>query len=293
MKNVLTIHKQGEGHWVGDGFPVHTVFHYQERPELTPFLLLDHAGPADFAPSDKQLGVGWHPHRGFETVTVVYDGEVDHEDTAGNGGRIGAGDVQWRTAGAGLLHKELHSAAFSRRGGRFEVLQLWVNLPAKSKMTAPRYQELAAKDIPVVPLEDGAGSVRVIAGEFGGASGPARTFTPINVLDVRLRAGGRVRLSLKDGYTASLYVLKGKVVVNGAEAANETELVLLARKGDEITIEASMAATVFVMNGRPIDEPVAGYGPFVMNTPEEIQEAFKDFHAGRLGTIPTLSEEEA
>jgi redox-sensitive bicupin YhaK (pirin superfamily) len=288
MKNVLTIHKQGEGHWVGDGFPVHTVFHYQERPELSPFLLLDHAGPAQFAPSDKQLGVGWHPHRGFETVTVVYDGEVDHEDTAGNGGRISAGDVQWMTAGAGLLHKELHSAAFTRRGGRFEVLQLWVNLPAKSKMTAPRYQELLAKDIPVVPMEGEAGSVRVIAGEFGGITGPARTFTPINLLDVRLGAGRSVKLSLKDGYTASLYLLKGKVLLNGIEPASETELVVLEREGDEITVEATVDATFFVMNGQPIEEPIAGYGPFVMNRPEQIQQAYKDFHAGRLGKIPAL-----
>ena len=290
MKNILTIHRQGEGHWVGDGFPVHTVFHYQERPELTPFLLLDHAGPAEFAPAARQRGVGWHPHRGFETVTVVYEGEVDHEDTAGNGGRISTGDVQWMTAGSGLLHKELHSVDFTRRGGRFEVLQLWVNLPAKSKMTPPGYQELAAKDIPAVRLAGDAGSVRVIAGEFGDAKGPARTFTPINLLDVRLRAGKSVRLSLKDGYTASLYVLKGKVLLNGAEAASKTELVVLDRKGDEIAIEATSDAAVFVMNGQPIEEPVAGYGPFVMNTPEQIQQAFKDFHAGRLGKIPASEE---
>jgi redox-sensitive bicupin YhaK (pirin superfamily) len=291
MKNILTIHRQGEGHWVGDGFPVHTVFHYQERPELSPFLLLDHAGPADFAPAAKRRGVGWHPHRGFETVTVVYEGEVDHEDTAGNGGRIAAGDVQWMTAGAGLLHKELHSAEFTGRGGRFEVLQLWVNLPAESKMAPPRYQGLVATQIPVVPLAGDAGSVRVIAGEFGDAKGPARTFTPINLLDVRLRAGKSVRLSLKDGYTASLYVLKGRVVLNGAEAASETELVVLDRKGDEITIEASTDATVFVMNGQPIEEPVYGYGPFVMNTPEQIEQAFRDFHAGRLGKLPAQAEE--
>jgi redox-sensitive bicupin YhaK (pirin superfamily) len=289
MKNVLTIHRQGEGHWVGDGFPVHTVFHYQERPELSPFLLLDHAGPADFAPSAKQLGVGWHPHRGFETVTVVYDGEVDHQDTAGNGGRISKGDVQWMTAGSGLLHKELHSEAFSRSGGRFEVLQLWVNLPAKSKMAAPRYQGLLAKDIPVVKLDGEAGSVRVIAGEFGGARGPAHTFTPINLLDVRLRAGRSLTLSLKDGYTASLYVLKGKVVLNGGEAASGTELVLLDRKGDQITIEATTDAALFVMNGQPIEEPVAGSGPFVMNTHAQIEQAYRDFHAGRLGRIPALA----
>jgi len=290
MKNILTIHKQGEGHWVGDGFPVHTVFHYQERPQLTPFLLLDHAGPADFAPSEKQLGVGWHPHRGFETVTVVYEGEVDHQDTAGNGGQISAGDVQWMTAGAGLLHKELHSQAFARRGGRFEVLQLWVNLPAKSKMTAPRYQELLAKDIPVVQLDDGAGSVRVIAGEFAGVRAPARTFTSINLLDVRLRTGGTLLLSLKDGYTAALYLLKGKVLLNGTQTASATELVVLDRKGDEITLQATTDASFLVMNGEPIEEPVAGYGPFVMNTAEQIQQAFRDFHAGRLGKIPNANE---
>jgi redox-sensitive bicupin YhaK (pirin superfamily) len=287
MKNISTIHRQGEGHWVGDGFPVHTVFHYQEHPELTPFLLLDHAGPADFPPAARQRGVGWHPHRGFETVTVVYEGEVDHEDTAGNGGRISGGDVQWMTAGSGLLHKELHSSDFTRQGGRFEVLQLWVNLPAASKMTAPGYQGLTAKDIPAVELPGDAGSVRVIAGEFGGAKGPARTFTPINLLDVRLQAGKSARLSLKDGYTASLYVRKGKVLLNGIEAASETELVVLERKGDEITIEATSDAAVFVMNGQPIEEPVYGYGPFVMSTPDEIQQAFKDFHAGRLGKVPS------
>ena len=286
MKNILSIHRQGEGHWVGDGFPVHTIFHYQEHPELSPFLLLDHAGPADFKSSAKQRGVGWHPHRGFETVTVVIDGEVDHEDTAGNGGRIATGDVQWMTAGSGLLHKEMHSEDFTRRGGRFEVLQLWVNLPAASKMTEPGYQGIVDKDVPAVRLEGDAGTVRVIAGEFNGAKGPARTFTPINLLDVRLNAGRTLRLDLKDGFTASLYVLRGEVLLNGRESAKATELVVLERSGNELTIEAATDAVVFVMNGAPIDEPVAGHGPFVMNTPQQIRDAFKDFHAGRMGKIP-------
>jgi redox-sensitive bicupin YhaK (pirin superfamily) len=288
MKNVLSIHRQGEGHWVGDGFPVHTVFHYQERPDLSPFLLLDHAGPADFAPSDKARGVGWHPHRGFETVTVVLDGEVDHEDTAGNGGRIASGDVQWMTAGAGLLHKEMHSPEFTRRGGRFQALQLWVNLPAKSKMTPPRYQTLLAQDVPVVSLPQDGGSVRVIAGEFGSARGPARSFTPVNLLDVSLRAGHSVRLNLRDGFSGALYVLKGRIAVNSARAS-ETELVVLEREGDEVLIEAASDARLFVMNGAPIDEPLAGYGPFVMNTPGEIRQAFADLHHGRLGKIPELA----
>ena len=287
LKQVISIHRQGEAHWVGDGFPVHTIFHYQERLALSPFLLLDHAGPHDFAPSPEPRGVDWHPHRGFETVTIVYDGEVDHHDTAGNGGSIRAGDVQWMTAGSGLLHKEFHSPGFTRQGGRFEVLQLWVNLPRASKMTAPRYQALAAQDIPVVPLPGDAGSVRVIAGEFGTARGAARTFTPINLLDLRLTAGKRVTLDLRDGYTAALYVLKGEVVIGDRETARATELVVLDRRGAEAAIEANSDATVFVMNGQPIDEPIAGYGPFVMNTRQEIQQAFVDFNQGRFGVVPT------
>lgn len=280
MKNVRSIHRQGEGHWVGDGFPVHTVLDYQRHPELSPFLLLDHAGPADFTPAEKPRGVSWHPHRGFETVTVVLDGEVDHEDTAGNGGRIGQGDVQWMTAGSGLLHKEMHSPEFTRRGGRFHALQLWVNLPAKSKMTAPRYQTLLAAEIPVL---DG---VRVIAGEYRGAKGPAQTFTPVNLLEARLKGKQSLRLDLRDGYSAGLYMVEGKIAVNG-ESAAMGDLVVLDRKGDEVVIDAASDAIVFVMNGAPIDEPVAGYGPFVMNTPQEIQQAFRDYHAGRLGKIPS------
>jgi redox-sensitive bicupin YhaK (pirin superfamily) len=286
MKNVLSIHRQGEGHWVGNGFPVHSVLNYQDHPELTPFILLDHAGPAQFEPTAQPRGVDWHPHRGFETVTVIYDGEVDHRDTAGNGGRIGPGDVQWMTAGSGLLHKEMHSAVFARSGGRFEVLQLWVNLPARSKMSAPRYQTLTSKDIPVVALAHDSGSVRVIAGEFAGTRGPAQTFTPVSVLDVRLRAGRSVTLNLRDGYTAAAYVLKGKVFLNGTEAASETELVVFDRKGDDVEIRADSDAIVFVMNGQPIEEPVVGHGPFVMNTSEEINQAFVDFHHGKLGKIP-------
>ena len=283
MKKLLRVHRQPEGHWVGDGFPVHTVLDYGRHPELSPFLLLDHAGPADFTPAEKPRGVGWHPHRGFETVTVVLDGEVDHEDTAGNGGRIGAGDVQWMTAGSGLLHKEMHSDAFTRRGGRFHALQLWVNLPAKSKMTPPRYQTLLSSEIPSV---DG---VRVIAGEYAGAKGPAQTFTPVNLFLAELGAKRSLHLKLRDGYSAGLYVVQGQISANGEKAA-EGELVVLDRKGDEVAIEAASDALVFVMNGAPIDEPVAGHGPFVMNTPREIQQAFADYHAGRLGRIPVAEK---
>jgi redox-sensitive bicupin YhaK (pirin superfamily) len=280
MKNILRIYRKPEGHWVGDGFPVHTVLDYQRHPELSPFLLLDHFGPADFPPAETPRGVGWHPHRGFETVTVLLEGEVEHEDTAGNGGRIGPGEVQWMTAGAGLLHKEFHSEAMTRRGGRFHGLQLWVNLPARFKMTPPRYQTLTARDIPIV---DG---VRVIAGEFRGVKGPAQTFTPINLLLVSLKAGNALELDLRDGCSAALYVAEGKIEAN-AEAVGAGELAVFDRKGSQGAITAQTDAVVFVMNGAPIDEPIAGYGPFVMNTSREIQQAFADYHAGRLGTIPT------
>jgi quercetin 2,3-dioxygenase len=289
MKKVRSIHHGGEAHWVGDGFPVRSAFSYQDLgAELTPFLLLDHAGPAEFGPTSEERGVGWHPHRGFETVTVVYAGEVDHEDSAGNRGSIGPGDVQWMTAGSGVLHKEMHGRDYARRGGPFEMLQLWVNLPAKSKMTAPGYQTLLARDIPVVSLPGEGGSVRVIAGEFAGAKGPARTTTPINLLDVRLHAGHRLSLRLREGYTAGMFILKGKVVVNG-ESADTAELVVFDRGGDEVVLEATTDATVFVMNGQPIDEPIVGYGPFVMNTRQQIQQAFADLNAGRLGQIPELT----
>jgi hypothetical protein len=266
---------------------VRTVFHYGDLgAELTPFLLLDHAGPARFDPAPAPRGVDWHPHRGFETVTVVYEGEVDHEDTAGNRGSIGAGDVQWMTAASGVLHKEFHSPAFTRQGGNFEVLQLWVNLPAKSKMSAPKYQPLVAKDFPSVALPDGAGAVRVLAGQFGATQGPASTFTPIRLLDVRLHAGAKLRLPLGEGWNAGLFVLGGRINVNGAQSAEREELVVFERAGDAVDVAAIEDVRLFVMSGEPINEPIAGYGPFVMNTEQEIRQAFVDFQAGRLGRIP-------
>ncbi len=276
MKNIRSIHKAGEPHWVGDGFPVRTIFHYSDLgPELTPFLLLD---------------LDWHPHRGFETVTVVYDGEVDHQDTAGHQGSIGPGDVQWMTAGSGVLHKEFHSSRFSRRGGRFEVLQLWVNLPAKLKMTTPRYQGLVASDFPTASLPGEAGSLRVIAGEHEGTKGPARTFTPIKLFDLKLRAGKSARLRLGEGWSAALFVLDGGIKVNASETAGREELVVFERAGDEVEIEAETDARLFVMSGEPIDEPIAGYGPFVMNTQQETRQAMIDLQTGRMGRVAAAVE---
>jgi hypothetical protein len=283
MKKVISIHRGPPAHWVGDGFHVRSLFSYDgQARSVSPFLLLDYGAPEEFAPSGQRRGVGEHPHRGFETVTIAYQGGVEHRDSAGNHGTIGPGDVQWMTAASGIVHEEWHEREFTRRGGTMEMAQLWVNLPAKHKMAAPAYQDIRSAQIPVVDVGTGS-SVRVIAGEFRGARGPARTFTPINVWDARLTAGGRVELDLPDGHTALLAVLRGKVSINGDESAGPAELAILERAGTRVVLEAGEDATVLVLSGEPIDEPVVGHGPFVMNTPDEIRQAFSDFHSGRLG----------
>jgi redox-sensitive bicupin YhaK (pirin superfamily) len=282
VKKVISIHRGPPAHWVGDGFHVRSLFSYDRQPQtLSPFLLLDYGPPEQFAPSEQRRGVGQHPHRGFETVTIAYQGGVEHRDSAGNHGTIGPGDVQWMTAASGIVHEEWHESEFTRRGGTMEMAQLWVNLPAKHKMAAPAYQDIRSAQIPVVDVGTGS-SVRVIAGEFRGAKGPARTFTPINVWDARLKAGGRVELDLPDGHTTLLAVLRGKVSIDGEESAGPAELAILERAGTRVVLEAGEDATVLVLNGEPIDEPVVGNGPFVMNTPDEIRQAFSDFHSGRL-----------
>ena len=287
MKKVLGVYGNPNPHWVGDGFPVRSLFSYDGLgARLSPFLLLDYAGPTHFEPVLLPRGVGQHPHRGFETVTVVYEGEVAHRDSTGQGGVIGPGDVQWMTAGSGILHEEFHSPAFSEKGGTLRMVQLWVNLPAKDKMTAPGYQAIVDADIPSVPLPEGAGRVRVIAGSYAGKTGPARTFTPIDVWDVRLARGGRVTLDLADGHTAALAVLTGSLRVNDGQPVGESKLVVLDREGTSLTLEAESDTTVLLLSGEPIDEPVVGYGPFVMNSEAEIRQAVEDFNKGRFGTMP-------
>ena len=282
IKSVLGRYGNRLGHWVGDGFPVRSLFSYTALgTETSPFLLLDYAGPHDFKPTGARRGVGRHPHRGFETVTIVYEGEVEHRDSAGNGGVIGRGDVQWMTAGGGILHEEYHSPAFARDGGRFRMVQLWVNLPARHKSAPGGYQGIASADIPVVDLPGRAGLVRVIAGEFLGAKGPARTFTPMNVWDVRLGQGADARFELPAGHTAMLVVLDGAVSLAG-QAVAEAEMALLSREGDEVTLHADTAATLLVLTGEPIAEPIVGHGPFVMNTEAEIRQAMDDFRNGVL-----------
>lgn len=287
MRRILGIHRPGQFHWVGDGFAVKTVFSYHNfGQQLSPFLLLDHAEPRIFEPGTERRGVGEHPHRGFETVTIVYAGEVEHRDSAGGGGRIGPGDVQWMTAAGGLVHEEFHSREFTARGGPMEMAQLWVNLPARDKLATPRYQTLLDRDIPVVALPAEAGQLRVIAGNFAGQAGPARTFSPVNVWDLRLTAGRAASFDIPEGHNAVLVALSETVRVNGAEDVPASRYVVFEQTGGGITVEASSGdAKCLVLTGAPLNEPIAGYGPFVMNTDEEIRQAFADFQAGRFGTM--------
>jgi hypothetical protein len=286
MKKLIGIYTSPRGHWVGDGFPVRTLFSYDSLGKhISPFLLLDHAGPAEFTPTEQRRGVGQHPHRGFETVTIVYDGEVEHRDSTGAGGTIGPGDVQWMTAAKGILHEEFHSPAFARRGGALEMVQLWVNLPAKDKMAEAGYQTIVDADIPVLSLPNDAGQLRLIAGEFAGASGPARTFTPIDVWDLRLNPGKPVTLDLHAGRNTALVILRGTLLINGQEIARQGQLALFERDGRQVTLESNDDAKVLLLSGEPIDEPIVGHGPFVMNTEQEIHQAFADFQSGKFGRM--------
>lgn len=286
MKEILGIYSAPRPHWVGDGFPVRSLFSYTDfGKQLSPFLLLDYAGPSDFAPSAKPRGVGQHPHRGFETVTIVYKGEVAHRDSTGQGGVIGPGDVQWMTAGAGIIHEEFHSKAFSQTGGSLEMVQLWVNLPAKDKMTEPSYQAILNEQIPSVALPNEAGQLRVIAGEFEGHQGPAQTFTAMNVWDLRLNQGAQLSLSLPEGWTSAVVVLHGTVQVNGKSIARDAQMVVLDQAGQHIALEANSETSLLLLSGEPLNEPIVGYGPFVMNTTQEINQAFNDFNSGKFGKV--------
>jgi quercetin 2,3-dioxygenase len=286
LKKILGLHSAPRQHWVGDGFPVRSLFSYDgDTKSLSPFLLLDYASPAQFEPAAQARGVGVHPHRGFETVTIVYQGEVDHHDSTGSGGHIGPGDVQWMTAASGILHKEFHSQEFTRKGGTLEMAQLWVNLPAKDKKAPPGYQSILDSQIPKVGLPKGRGSVRVIAGEFAGVKGPARTFTPIHVWDLRLTGDERMDLAVPDGFTTALVVLRGALRVNGSEEIRAAEVGLFDRAGESLCVDGAKEATALLLCGEPIDEPVAGQGPFVMNSGEEIRQAMVDYQSGKMGRL--------
>jgi quercetin 2,3-dioxygenase len=284
IRKVHRIIRNVPQHWVGDGFPVRSLFSYAGGNRFDPFLLLDYGGPYTFSPAEAPRGVGEHPHRGFETVTIVYQGELEHRDSTGSAGTIGPGDVQWMTAASGVVHEEFHSQRFTREGGIFEMVQLWVNLPARDKMSSPHYQGLLDRDIPRVELSGEAGTVRVIAGDFQGTTGAAKTFTPINVWDVQLRHPCEVAFAFPEGHTALIVVQSGAVTING-EPVEAVELAELERTGSEVRIESESNARLLVLTGEPIGEPVIGQGPFVMNTRQEINSAIMDYQQGRMGRL--------
>jgi redox-sensitive bicupin YhaK (pirin superfamily) len=267
---------------------VRTLFFYQQLgKEMSPFLMLDLAGPAEFPITTERKGVGTHPHRGFETVTIVYDGEVSHKDSTGQGGTIGPGDVQWMTAGSGILHQEFHSDDFAKRGGVLQMVQLWVNLPAKHKMTAPGYQPILSQSIPQIELSNSRGSIRVIAGEHEGHMGPAKTFTPMNVFDIRLKKGEELVLPVADGWNTSVVVLRG-ALEGGDDSgviAKDAKMLMFSQDGQDIKIKALEDSVALLLSGEPIDEPIVGHGPFVMNTRQEIDQAISDFNRGAFGSI--------
>ena len=286
MKKLLSVQGNDRGHWVGDGFPVRTLFFYQDLgKEMSPFLMLDFAGPMEFPATTQRKGVGSHPHRGFETVTFVYEGEVAHKDSTGQGGVIGPGDVQWMTAGSGILHEEFHSEAFAKTGGTMQMIQLWVNLPAQHKMTPPGYQPIVRKQIPELTLPDGAGTARVIAGSFGGRSGPARTFTPMQVVDLALKKGAAFTIPVPEGWSAGLVVLRGAVQAQGGGVATDAQMLMYEHAGHDIAVQVLEDSVALLLCGQPIQEPIFGHGPFVMNTKAEIIQAIEDFNSGRFGRI--------
>jgi redox-sensitive bicupin YhaK (pirin superfamily) len=275
-------------HMVGDGFKVHNFFPSGVRmgyQRMSPFFLMDYGAKTVIPPSPTPRGVGPHPHRGFETVTLAFHGKVAHHDSAGNAGVIGEGDVQWMTAGSGVLHKEYHEEGFARTGGPMQMVQLWVNLPAKDKMTPPAYQEITRKAMGRVEVEGGLGHVEVVAGEVRGVKGPAHTFTPVHLSKAFLKAGAEVPYTLPESFNAALLVLEGAVTVNGSGKVGVDRFALLKNDGEAFTVKADSDAVVLVLGGEPIREPIASHGPFVMNTEAEIHQAVEDFHAGKFGHL--------
>ena len=272
-------------HWVGDGFNVRPIFaHLAFTQAISPFLMFDYAVPREFAATEKKRGVGPHPHRGFETVTLAFQGEIEHGDSVGNRGVIGPGDVQWMTAASGIIHEEFLSRDFLKQGGILEMVQLWVNLPAKYKMIAPKYQPILSQDIPVLQLPNNGGTLRVIAGNFAGTQGAASTFSPVNLWDIKLNAGKSVELIVPAGHNTMLFVRQGKVALGGT-VIGAADMALLESEGTRIKLQAQEDTSLLLMGGEPIAEPIAASGPFVMNTEQEIRIAMMDYQSGRMGRM--------
>jgi len=288
IKKIEIIVPPREPHFVGDGFRVHNFIpsaYRLDMQRMDPFIMLDYNSRFYFPPSDKPLGVGVHPHRGFETVTIAYKGRVAHHDSAGGGGIIGEGDVQWMTAASGVLHKEYHEETFSKEGGEFQMVQLWVNLPAKYKMSKPKYQAIANQEMGIVELENMGGIVEIIAGEYKGIKGPANTFTPISMLNVKLNSNGEAEFNFPAHFNTALLVVEGEVLVNEDAMVPVNHFILMENKGEEFKIKGLQNSTVLVLSGEPINEPIAAHGPFVMNTRQELVEAFQDFQNGMFGYL--------
>jgi len=287
QKKIIRIHSGNGFHWVGDGFRVNNYFpgHVISAMEADPFFLLDYNAPIDLAPADKPRGVGTHPHKGFETVSIVWEGAISHHDSAGNSGSIGAGGVQWMTAGAGILHKEFHEMEFTKRGGKMHMAQLWVNLPAKHKLTKPAYQDLQAEDISGIILPQEAGVLRLIAGTFEGQTGAAKTFSPVHLYDVVLRQGKSIKFSFSEGDTLLVLVAYGSLNTNEEKIVTTAQLALFDRKGSELELLANIDSHFLVLAGTPLNEPIVHYGPFVMNTQDEIKIALDEFRSGKFGVL--------
>ncbi len=291
MKKLLFKQRGDTPHWVGDGFPVRSIFSYHDiAKDVSPFLLMDYLGPAEFpaSKSSNRQGVGEHPHRGFETVSILFSGEVEHRDSSGGGGVIRAGDVQWMTAGSGIVHEEFHGKEIAEKGGEFHGVQIWVNLPKVHKMTKPKYQGIKKEHIPVVPLPNEAGTLRVIAGDYLGTKGPASTFTPINLWDINLKADHLVEFKVPTGHSCAVVVASGLVAINEGEQIEDTEIAILEKEGESFSLKARKDAKILFLGGEVINEPLFGYGPFVMNTTAEISQAMQDYESGKMGVIKKL-----
>ena len=285
IKQVAAILNPPAPHMVGDGFRVHNFFPSGYELEMSPFYMLDYNAKIEFSPRNEPRGVGVHPHRGFETVTIAYQGAVAHHDSAGNSGTIYPGDVQWMTAASGILHKEYHEEEFSKKGGVFQMVQLWVNLPAKDKMSTPKYQGIKQNEIQQFTLADNSGIIEIIAGKYQDKKGNANTFSPIEMYNARLNSGGKANFNFAANYNTGIVVIEGKVKINETEIANTNQFVHFKNEGEEIKIEALEQSVLLILSGEPINEPIAAYGPFLMNKPEEIQQAIADYNNGKFGYL--------
>lgn len=287
-KNVELVASPPQPHFVGDGFRVHNFIpsgYRMDMERMSPFILLDYNSRYFFPPSNKPKGVGVHPHRGFETVTIAYKGKVAHHDSSGGGGVIGEGDVQWMTAASGVLHKEYHEEEFSRKGGDFQMVQLWVNLPAKDKMSKPKYQAISKEKMSNYLLPNNSGRIEVIAGNYRGTKGPASTFTPLHMYNARLKKGSKADFSFPEDYNTGALVIEGNIKINEKDIAPTDHFVLFENTGETFQLEAREDSLILILSGKPINEPIVAQGPFVMNTREEIQEAINDFNNGKFGHL--------